>query len=138
MADPVILHGLILPVLQALPGSTAYPGQVPGKLPTDAQGYVLPYIVLYAGLGGDVEAERDLSGLVDTGTLDWPFQTTCVGASSTICLTLARDVSRALTNLPVGGGFIKPLGYDTPLPLADNQVTPARYFLPLQWRLFTN
>lgn len=138
VADPVVLHGQVLQVLDALPGSTAYPGQVPSKLPVDSQGYVLPYIVLYAGLGGDLMDERDLSGLVDVGTRDWPFQTTCVGASSTICLAVARDVSRALTNLPVGGGFIKPAGYDTPLPLADNQVTPARYFLPLQWRLLTN
>lgn len=139
MADPLALHALVLPVLQDLPGSTAYAGQVPDKLPQDAQGYVLPYVVLFAGLGGDVPAERDLSNLVDTdGALDWPFQTTCVGASSTICLAVARDVARALTNRPVGAGFIKPSGYDTPLPLVDNQVTPARYFMPLQWRLLTN
>lgn len=138
MVDPVALHALILPRLDVLPGSTAYAGQVPTKLPVDGAGYVLPYIVLYAGLGGDVPEERDLSGLVDTDTVDWPFQTTCVGASSTICLALARDVSRALTNLPVGNGFVKPAGFETPMPLVDNQVTPARYYMPLQWRLLTN
>ena len=138
MADPVVLQAVVAARLRALPGITLYEGQVPGKVPQDAQGYVLPYVALYSSLGRDRPEERDLSGLADPGRGDWPFQTTCVGASSTICLAVARDVAAALTNLPAGGGFIKPTGYETPLPLADNQVTPARYFMPLQWRLLTN
>lgn len=138
MADPVVLQAIVSTRLRALKGLTLYEGQVPGKLPQDAQGYILPYVVLYAGLGRDRAEERDLSGLADPTRGDWPFQTTCVGANPTICLAVTRDVAATLTNLPVGGGFIKPAGFDTPLPLVDNQVTPARFFLPLQWRLFTN
>lgn len=135
----MFLYARIKTPVNALAGLSGrvYDGQVPKAIQTDASGYVLPYVVLYAGVPGDLPADRDATGLVDTGVLDWPFQTTCVGASALICMSLARDVQLALTNLRVGDGYVKPDGFTTPVPLPDNQVTPARFFLPLQWRLIT-
>jgi hypothetical protein len=135
--DPIVLYAGIRAPLTALPGVSVFDGQVPAKVPADSAGFVLPYVAIYAGAGNDLEAERDSTGLVDTGVLDMPFQTTCVGASALTCLAVARDVRRALANHPVGAGFIKPAGFDTQVPIPDNQVTPARFYLPLQWRLTT-
>lgn len=112
--------------------------QVPTKLQQDASGAIRPYVVMFAGVGSDLFQERDYTGLVDMGVTDFPFQTTCVGATAEQARNVAHSVTLALTNLPIGAGFVKPdpNGFRTGV-LADNQVTPARFYMPLMWRLTT-
>lgn len=138
--NPAILYVKIRTQIQGLAGLTVFDGQVPSKVPTDAGGYILPYVAIFAGIGEDLPEERSLTQLVDMDVLDWRFQTTCVGASANIAMSVAHSVRLALSNLPVGGGFVKPDtdGFTAGVPLSDNQVTPARFFLPLMWRLITN
>lgn len=143
MVDPNTLADLLLAKLRTLPdiGARVYDGSVPAKVPTDPSGqYIRPYIAVFAGLGADLPAERDLSGLVDTTVLDWSPQVTVVGPDARICRIAAQQVTAALTNLPIGGGWLMPDpdAFRVTTPITDSQVTPARAFLPLQWRLITN
>lgn len=113
--------------------------QVPATLPKDANGYIRPYVVMFAGAGADLPEERSLTMLADLDVMDFPFQTTCVGPTAAHARDLAYAVRLALTNLPIGSGFVKPdpFGARVDSPLADNQVTPARFFMPQMWRLTT-
>lgn len=143
MVDPNVLADLLLAKLRTLPdiGARVYDGIVPAKVPTDPSGqYIRPYIAVFAGLGSDLPEERDLSGLVDTTVLDWAPQTTVVGPEARTCRQAAQAVVAALTNFPIGGGFLMPDAdaFRVATPLTDTQVTPARAYLPLQWRLITN
>lgn len=139
--DPYLLYIQIRDRLETIPGlSGIYDGYVPTTIPKDASGYIRPYVVIFAGTGTDLVAERDMTGLVDMGLLDWPFQTTVAAADALSCMRLARDVRLTLANLPVQAGFVKPDGYSEiggDRPLLDNQVTPARFYMPLMWRLTT-
>ena len=140
--DPYVLYVKIRTQINGLTklGGNIYDGFVPTTLPKDANGYIKPYVVIFAGTGTDLEAERSLSGKVDTDVLDWPFQTTIAAADSISCMRLANDVRLSLVNLPVLGGFVQPDGYSVTgqqVPQLDNAVTPARFFLPQQWRLTT-
>lgn len=141
MVDPNTLADLLLAKLRSLPdiGARVYDGQVPERVP-EAGGYIRPYIAFHAGLAADLPAERDLSGLVDLTVADWSAQTTVVGPDAGICRRAAQQVATALTNLPIGGGWLMPDpdAFRVTKPLTDNQVTPARLYLPLQWRLITN
>lgn len=140
MVDPNSLHSQLLTALQALPdvGARIYDAHVPSSVP-EAGGYIRPYIVLFTGIGSDIEAERDLTRLTDTGVLDWSAQTTCVGANAAHARAVAQQARVALTNLRIGNGWLMPDpdSFRTAVPLQDNQVTPARLYVPLQWRLTT-
>lgn len=139
MADP---SGIVLAVLRGLPGLTGgvHDGQVPDKVPTDSTGkYVKPYAVLWAGMGDDIPAERDLTGLAAADVLDWRPQVTVVAANASICRDASRDVLATLRNLHVGGGWLIPdADYNRQLtPIPDNTVTPVRHYMPLRFRLVT-
>jgi hypothetical protein len=136
--DVTPLAGAIEAAL-ALPGISFYDGYVPERVP-EAGGHVLPYVVLYAGDGAPVVEEVTSSGHQPTDTLVWDFQITAVGATAGVCRAVARDVRAALTNLRVGTGLVKPNpeGFNQQVPYPDTSVTPARFILPLQWRLNTN
>jgi hypothetical protein len=143
VVDPNVLADLLLAKLRSLPdiGARVYDGLIPTKVPTDASGiYIRPYIAFHAGLGADLPAERDLTGLVDTTVLDWAPLTTVVGPDARICRLASQQVTAALTNLRLGGGRLMPDpdAFRVTKPLSDSQVTPARAYLPLQWRLITN
>jgi hypothetical protein len=121
-------------------GGNIYDGVVPTSLPKDVNGYIKPYVVIFAGTGGDLLGETSYTQETDMDVLSWPFQTTVVAADVISCMRLGHDVRIALTNHPVLGGFIRPDGYSETgalLPQRDDQVTPARFFLPLQWRITT-
>lgn len=138
--DPIFLLSKVRTAIKGishLPEGSIYDGYVPDKVAEDANGFVKPYVAIYAGIGGDSPEERSLSKLVDLEDLNWSFQTTCVAATHDDCLRLTHQVRLALTNLPVLGGFVKPDGFNIMQPLLDDQVTPARFFLPPQWRLIT-
>ena len=139
--DVLQLHNELMATLQAVPAlaGRVYDGYVPDKLPTDNAGYILPYVVVFSGLSTDLEAERDLTGLVDTTVHDWAPQTTCVGPTPGHARNCAQLVQDALTNARIGNHWLKPdnESFRVAVPLIDNQVTPARFFLPLPWRLTT-
>lgn len=140
--NPSILFALaksrIVDVAGLWPGNV-FDTQVPTTIPKDASGNVRPYVVLFGGVGTDLPEERDATGLADVGLLDFPFQTTCVGPTPGHARDVAYSVKQALTNMPIGAGFVKPdpQGFRVDNPLADNQVTPARFYMPLMWRLTT-
>ncbi|MFF5791131.1 hypothetical protein ACFY5D_03690 [Paeniglutamicibacter sp. NPDC012692] len=143
MVDPNALTDLLLAKLRSLPdiGARVYDGIVPAKVPTDPSGqYIRPYVAVFSGLGSDLPGERDLTGLVDVTVLDWAPQTTVVGPDARSCRQAAQQVAAALTNLPMGSKFLMPDAdaFRVTKPLTDSQVTPARAYLPLQWRLTTN
>lgn len=113
--------------------------QVPTTLPKDPSGYIRPYVLIFAGAPTDLPEERDLTQLTDMDISDFRFQTNCAGPTGGHARDLADQVRLALTNYPIGAGFIKPdpdsFRADV---IADNQVTPARFYMPLMWRLTTN
>lgn len=138
MADPIQYRAVVIAALRTLSGVTVYDGYVPAKVPTDAAGYILPYVVFHGGTGDEIP-ERDLSNLVDLGGLRWDFQTNAVAANADICARVANDVRRKLTNLPVGKAHLlpNPDGFRQETPLRDSSETPARFMLPAPWRLET-
>jgi hypothetical protein len=113
--------------------------QVPTTLPKDASGAIRPYVVMFASPGMDLPEERDATGLAGMDVIDFTFQTSCVGPTAAHARDVAHAVRLALTNLPIGAGFVKPdpFGIRVDNPLADNQVVPARFYMPLMWRLTT-
>ncbi|GAA5229264.1 hypothetical protein [Arthrobacter cryoconiti] len=138
--NPAILYAQVRAALLTLPGVTVFDGQVPKSVPVDSSGYILPYVTVYAGAGANLENETDYTQQISMDELDWRFQTTCVGASMLIALQVTHDVRQVLCNLPVGAGWVKPdeTGFTTQSPIPDNGTNPARFFLPLPWRLITN
>lgn len=134
MVDLASRRAAILALLRTLPGVTVYDGYVPKAVP-EAGGYVLPYVVLWAGVDDEIP-ERDLSGRVDMDGSRWDFQTTAVGAAASICAAVASDVRRALANHPMGTYYVlpNPDGFNREVPRLDPSVTPSRFFLPQQWR----
>ncbi|QFG09555.1 tail terminator [Arthrobacter phage TripleJ] len=127
--------------LDTLPGlfpGNVFDSQVPTTLPKDSAGFIRPYVVIFAGAVNDIFTERDLTQLADLSVSDFRFQTNCVGPTGSHARDLADAVRMSLTNLPMGAGFIKPDpdGFRTDV-LPDNQVIPARFYMPLMWRLTT-
>lgn len=138
MVDPIPLYQAVEAALKAVPGVTVYDGYVPTKVP-EAGGHILPYVVNWFGVGANPE-EPSACGIHDTDTLILDFQTTIVGANPAICRAVAAPLRAALTNLRVGTGRIKPNpdGFNQQAPILDTTITPARFMLPLHWRLTTN
>lgn len=136
--DPSLYRAQVLAALRRLPGITVYDGHVPEKVPEDANHFILPYVVVWAGAGDEIP-ERDLSARVDTGGLRWDLQTTAVGASAGITANVARDVWLALVNLPLGTHCLlpNPDGFSQSVPVLDPTETPVRFMLPQPWRLDT-
>lgn len=138
MVDPILLVTDIRTALAAIPGITVFDGYVPAKVP-EAGGYILPYIVLWAGVG-DNPAEQPSDGVHNSDTLVWDFQTTVVGSNPDICRRVTADVKTALINRRTGTGKVRPNpdGFQQQQPIPDPSVTPARFMLPIPWRLITN
>jgi hypothetical protein len=123
----------------ALPADLGFhDGFVPEDLP-ETGGYIDPYVVLWGGIG-DNPFEPTACGTHSTDTLVWDFQTTVVAASASACRQAAQAVKASLVNLVVGTGKVRPNpdGYNQQSPILDTQTIPARFMLPLQWRITTN
>lgn len=138
-ADLAPILATVEAALRTIPGVTVYDGYVPSELPTDASGYVLPYIVIWFGVGQN-PAELPLSGLHGTDSLVLDFQTTTVGSTPAICRAVTGPAKTALTNLRAGTGVIRPNpdSFNQQSPILDSNISPARFYLPSQWRLHTN
>jgi hypothetical protein len=124
--------------MRAVPGITVYDGYVPKAVP-ETDGYVDPYVVLWAG-NPDAPDELPADGRQVDDSAIWDFQTTAVGANPDICRAVDHAVSGALTNLPVRTGHVRrnPDGFNQQPPILDTTTSPARLMLPRQWRLITN
>jgi len=138
MADIEQLVADVKTALEEIPDVTFKDGYAAEALP-ETGGYIDPYVILWAGLG-DNPPELTACGTQGTDTLIWDFQTTAVGADAGICRSVAKAVAAKLTNLPAGTGKIRrnPDGFNQQTPILDTQTSPARFMLPLQWRLITN
>lgn len=137
--DPLANYrAAIMAALRLRTGVAVYDGEVPDDIPEDEAGFIEPYVVLFSG-DGDALPETDLSGRVDTAGLRWDFQTTSVGASPAVCSAVARNVRLTLTNFPLGTYHVlpSPMALGVSAPLKDTDTTPARFFLPREWRLDT-
>lgn len=141
MADELQVTADILTALRSIRdlNGRLHDGYVPTKIPTDAAGYVLPYVVFFGGIG-DHFNERATDGTVPTDGLVYDFQTTCVGPGAAQVLAAAQLVRRTLINRRTGTGRIipNPDGFNQQSPIPDTTITPVRFMLPLQWRLLTN
>lgn len=139
--DATQLNTELTVTLKAIPalGGRIYDGYVPEKLPTDGAGYILPYVLLLSGITADIQ-DPDLTGKTDTQVHDWAPQTNCVGPTPAHSRACAQLVAQALTNTRIGNHWLTPDAdaFRVMKPLTDNQVTPARFYLPLSWRLTTN
>lgn len=138
MVDPATLTGPVLAALRAIPGITVYDGFVPTSVP-ETDGYPDPYVVLWAGTG-DEPNELTADGVQDGDSLVWDFQTTGVGATAGICRAVDNAVTEALRNLPIRTGRVRrnPASFNQAFPILDTQTSPARLWIPRQWRLITN
>jgi len=139
VADVVALAAAVLAALKTDPDiSDAHDGYVPEKVP-ETDGYVDPYVVLWAGTG-DSPREQPADGREPDGPLIWDFQTTAVGATPAVCRAVDQAVSLVLKNLVLGTGRVRknPDGFNQQSPILDTQETPSRFYLPRQWRLITN
>lgn len=140
--DETTLHGELMTLLRQLPGMTdqVFSGEVPQRLPQDANGNVKPYIVVFSGVAGDLPLERDLSTAVDTSTLRWRPQINAVGANADQALAVAVYIRKALTNTRLGNHWLKPDpdAFEVTRPIPDQQVSPVRFYLPLNFVVITN
>lgn len=138
MAESNELYLAVEAALQTVPGITVYDGYVPDVLP-ETDGYIDPYVVVWSGSGANPD-EVASCGRQDTATLIWDFQTTVVGAAPSTCRLVAQAVEALLTNFRAGTGRVRrnPDGFNQQYPILDTQTSPARFMLPLQWRLITN
>lgn len=138
MIDPTLIRTSILDALRAVPQLVVFDGAVPAKVPTDAAGYIRPYVAVYVGAPTGL-AETTLDARPDTGSVTRWAQTTLVAASPGHLDPLATTVVRALTGLRIGTHHLAPDRdqHATTVPLVDQSISPARYFLPLQWGITT-
>ena len=139
MVDPTPLAAAVEAALNTVTGISTHDGLVPRDVPATAEGYVLPYAVLWAG-DGDESNETTADGEQPTDTLTWDFQVTVVASNVAACRSVAHSVKLALINLRVGTGIVRknPDGFDSPTPIPVPEVSPARYMKPLYFRLITN
>lgn len=134
-------HAELVASLKAITalGGRIYDGYVPAQIPTDGAGYVLPYVLVFSGITADI-GDPALSGKTDKLVHDWAPQTNCVGPTPGHARACAELVQAALTDIRIGNHRLKPDtdAFRVEKPIKDDQATPARFFLPLSWRLTTN
>lgn len=124
-------------------GVAVYRGMVDGAAATvvGSNGRVRRYVTLWPS-PGTPGTENDLGdSIVD---VDWLIQVTCVAAEVDDTLQTAGDVHQVLFRWApvitgvVTGGFRVPPGYDPGPIRVDTDMTPARYYLPLQFTCTAN
>lgn len=119
-------------------GTTNYDGHVPTKVP-EAGGYILPYFVNWFGTG-DSPDEVTSDGQQPMDSLIWDFQITAVASNAAACRSVAQALKQKLRNRRIGKGTLRlnPDGFQQQAPILDTTITPARFMLPIPWRLITD
>lgn len=138
MADVSALAAAVVAAEDEILGVKNFDGYVPAKIP-EAGGFILPYFVNWFGTGDNPD-EVTTDGNQPTDSLVWDFQITAVASNPAACRAVAIALKQKLTNRRIGKGTLRlnPDGFNQQTPILDTQTTPARFMLPLQWRLITN
>ncbi|UOD80351.1 hypothetical protein [Paenarthrobacter ureafaciens] len=138
MADINALVAQVTALEGEITGTTNYDGNVPTKVP-EAGGYILPYFVNWFGTG-DSPDEVTSDGQQPTDSLIWDFQITAVASNAAACRSVAQALKQKLRNRRIGKGTLRlnPDGFQQQAPILDTTITPARFMLPIPWRLITD
>lgn len=115
-----------------------FDGLADKAIPVDRSGAIRPYVVLGAGIGSPIP-DQPLCGVPSWDAIDWRFETRCFGPTADHVRRLAWDLTLALSGFRVADGLVKPDddAFRIDAPIADPGIVPARFFLPLPWRLVT-
>lgn len=139
MADPADLHAAVLARLRAITSLSVHDADVPKNLPAEPNtGRVYPYLVLWPTAGHTPDDARTLGG-VDGTELTWPFQVTAAGGTVTWALQAAALARGQLEDWfpPFPGAGQVHEDQTAPFIGKDEDVTPARFFVPLLFRTHT-
>jgi hypothetical protein len=138
VVDITDLAAEVTAVENEITGVTNYDGYVPANVP-EAGGYILPYFLNWFGTGDNPE-ETTADGKQQTDSLVWDFQITVVASNPAACRAVAHALKQKLINRRIGTGTVRvnPDGFNRQAPILDTTITPARFMLPIQWRLITN
>lgn len=136
MTEPEVLHAAVVTALQSIGSTrlTVFDADVPTKPSALPDGRVLPYAVVWPSAGG-APLESPIAGA--TG-LDWSCQVTVAAGDVGWCLGAIGLVRGALSGAVLAEGVT--LTDETPRSLIvrrDPDVTPSRWFLPLQFGCLT-
>lgn len=129
------VHDAVWAKLNAITGVNAYDGEVPGNPPTDLDGRVHAYAVLYASPGNLYASALDGS----QATLLGSFQVTCVGGDPTRALWCVDKVRTALATTVTLGGHVVPIRAREDDPGAvrrDDDKVPPRHWVPVDFQVF--
>ncbi len=135
MVEPSALHTATLARLKTLTTLAVYDGDVPPSPPADSQGRVYPYAVLWPASG--VAPLEQAVDAVAVGT-DWMCQVTVAAGDPSWVLPAVQKVRQVLAGWSPAEGAV--LTEETPRSvtvLRDDDVTPKRWFMPLQFGCLT-
>ena len=125
--------GQVLARLNTLPGVSVFYGDVPRDLPADPLGKVYPYAVLWGSVGRDNVYGEDLTGGTE-GAVVVPVRVTVAAGDPEWCLASAEQVRALLSRWqPTGAERLRD-DHTEPTMLEDKDVTPRRWFVPLEFR----
>lgn len=142
-----IVSAMVARLDEAVPNTTIYlrrvghvlgqPDDVPPPTVSDTDRRVKPYVVVYPSPG--VAGPDRRLGTLQHGRV-FAAQTTLVAGDETALDILVRHVESALHDWrPQLGradvGRVRPAGFDPGVSLRDDDVTPPRFWVPLQWRI---
>lgn len=141
MVTPLELHEATLARLRAIPqlGGRIFDEEVK-KPAADAQGAVLPYVILWPTPGTYPDDARSAAKAWGS-ELDWTASVIAAGGSTQRALLAAAWVRTALAGwhaVPPPAGPLVETQFTRPLPVQkEPDVSPARYFLPMQFGCLT-
>lgn len=118
---------------------SVYTGVVPRAVPTYRDGTIKPYVGLWVSNSVGDPAMSALDSLSPTDAVRVRVQTQIVAATEADVYETADLVTKALTNAPVGQGFLLPDAeqHANAFVLTDFTSAPPVPYLPLLWRLET-
>ena len=123
----------VLARLQTLPHISVFSGDVPLNVPADSSGNVYPYVVLWGSVGRDNVHGEDLTGGTE-GAVVVPVRVTVAAGDPEWCLAAAEQVRALLSRWqPTGAERLRD-DHTEPTMLEDKDVTPRRWFVPLEFR----
>lgn len=134
MTDELAASDALWAKLDAIANITTYDGEVPKNPPLGADGRVDPYAVLYAG--GGLRFASALNGL--QSSLSSTFQVTCAAGDRTRAMWCVRQVRDGLIGpITIGGRtyLVRSTDLDPGPIRRDDNVTPVRFYLPLEFFL---
>ena len=128
------LHAEVLAALRAITTVTSYDGDVPTSPPSQPDGRVLPYAVLWPAAGGSPQ-ERPLGGC--TGLLTWSPRVTVAAGEVGWCLDAISLVRATLADryLAAASGYLREITPASRSLMRDVDTDPVRWYLPLEFEI---